>query len=494
MSVSRAAIKHCYSSSCALEEAIEAETVAASGSLVDHAFSLCGGNLRRDSSSVTALPNIRPRDSDSCVHALEVIMQSTIAASPVRFHRGFTLVELLVVIAIIGTLVGLLLPAVQVAREASRKSQCANNLKQQVLGITNYEAANRVLPTSGLSIEAAPYPTFNVRSLYSEILGFIEQERLAARWQPKRPYWHTGVAGDGSTNAVLAATKIGTLLCPSNTISKDSFAGKPTVDTLQPEAFQYYGSTDYMPLSFTSILPGGFVPYSTDDAEIFAIRDVDYVQITRRSGLLTVDNSSTMGTALDGVSNTVVIWEASGRSSMNAGAVLRFSRWFYSTAAGRTYLSNGDNDSVPDWQDMATPNPGITEHSHFWPASWFMLEGTIPNRWADPDCAGGVSGPWNGYNPVENFINNNRSILPGVKSKFGGALDSAPSPPTKPSDGCTWQAINCGPNDEPFSLHAGTGCFAGFADGAVRFLSSKTGGDVIRQLCDPADGEQPLPY
>lgn len=64
-------------------------------------------------------------------------------------QSGFTLVELLVVIAIIGMLVGLLLPAVQQAREATRQMQCGNNLKNMALGALNHESQHRSLPTGG---------------------------------------------------------------------------------------------------------------------------------------------------------------------------------------------------------------------------------------------------------------------------------------------------------------------------------------------------------
>ena len=69
-------------------------------------------------------------------------------------RKGFTLVELLVVIAIIGILIGMLLPAVQQVREAARRTQCLNNMRQVALASLNFESANMHLPTSGLTPDA----------------------------------------------------------------------------------------------------------------------------------------------------------------------------------------------------------------------------------------------------------------------------------------------------------------------------------------------------
>lgn len=93
-----------------------------------------------------------------------------LAVSP----RAFTLVELLVVIAIIGVLVALLLPAVQAAREAARRAQCANNIKQWGLAVQNYHGAIKALPPSRIDDGLATWMWL--------VLPYMEQQSLSTQW------------------------------------------------------------------------------------------------------------------------------------------------------------------------------------------------------------------------------------------------------------------------------------------------------------------------
>ena len=98
-----------------------------------------------------------------------------------RQRTAFTLVELLVVIAIIGILIALLLPAVQSAREAARRTQCANNLKEIGLSIHEYHDSKKELPPSAITEHKASWAVF--------ILPYLEQEALCNEWDIGRNFY-----------------------------------------------------------------------------------------------------------------------------------------------------------------------------------------------------------------------------------------------------------------------------------------------------------------
>jgi prepilin-type N-terminal cleavage/methylation domain-containing protein len=121
-------------------------------------------------------------------------------------RTAFTLVELLVVIAILGVLVALLLPAVQAAREAARKAQCANNLRQMALAVHNYESAHRRLPPSAV-VDLTTTATGNNVSwgVHGRILPYLEQAGLADRVDLSQG-WDFQTAIDGVRVPVYACS------------------------------------------------------------------------------------------------------------------------------------------------------------------------------------------------------------------------------------------------------------------------------------------------
>jgi prepilin-type N-terminal cleavage/methylation domain-containing protein len=132
-------------------------------------------------------------------------------------RRGFTLVELLVVIAVIGVLINLLLPAVQNAREAARRMQCRNNLKQLTLAVSNYESAHKCLPPAGL-VGGPNYSDINTGPVDSRsgqmiswivlVLPFMEEQSLYQRFDLSQSVLNQ--------TSDPQATPLKTLICPSD--------------------------------------------------------------------------------------------------------------------------------------------------------------------------------------------------------------------------------------------------------------------------------------
>jgi len=140
-------------------------------------------------------------------------------------RRAFTLVELLVVIAIIGILIALLLPAVQAAREAARRSQCANNLKQAGLALHNYHDTHRCFPSQGQGTETGNQATSTRRGLSALVmmLPYMEQGALYDQFSspqasPAYPAW--GPVPWYGWNFRPHNNQVATMLCPSDGASQ----------------------------------------------------------------------------------------------------------------------------------------------------------------------------------------------------------------------------------------------------------------------------------
>jgi prepilin-type N-terminal cleavage/methylation domain-containing protein len=135
-----------------------------------------------------------------------------------KSHHGFTLVELLVVITIIGILIALLLPAVQAAREAARRAQCTNNLKQIGLATLNYEQQWHKLPP-GAFWQTAAGNLINHGSILIRLLPYIEQQSLYDQFNFTGTLTSNTSTDNqtyrGSTK-LLGSAVIATYLCPSD--------------------------------------------------------------------------------------------------------------------------------------------------------------------------------------------------------------------------------------------------------------------------------------
>jgi prepilin-type N-terminal cleavage/methylation domain-containing protein/prepilin-type processing-associated H-X9-DG protein len=364
-------------------------------------------------------------------------MRSRTRSQPDR--PAFTLIELLVVIAIIAVLIALLLPAVQSAREAARRAQCTNNLKQLGLALHNYESSNGSFPPGGESTN------------FTNPSGVASSQFVDGGWSTLArilPYMEGGAAFNAlnfnlaeyndatGQNYTGASQVVAVFLCPSSTRSPDG--GRDGVDPNDPYSNinNGYGYNDYGPTVYTDISPIAAIG-GLGSTQAVPFRD----KTTRANGLLK-QGKTRIAEVTDGTSNTITIAEDAGRDSRYLSP---YTEGYWDGVSTRQAAMALINPNDPG------PSGGYTPYRRYW-------------RWAEPDEGYGVSGtPNNKFRPDHEVANW----------------------PTSPYIA---QGNNAGNNDEIASFHPG-GANLLFGDGSVRFLKDSVNPVTLRALVTLSAGE-----
>ena len=219
--------------------------------------------------------------------------------------RGFTLVELLVVIAIIGTLVGLLLPAVQAARESARATQCRNNMKQIGIALQNFHDARQSFPYGGrIPVTSSGAGNWNWRV---DILPFMEETSLYSSLSlTASSVWRSN---SGVTGSKLYTATVPSFQCPSSL-----FPSRYAAATTELTDLIYSGSSTVQLIDYVGIsgaaTSGLADPFGRSNQCATALNGM--CGTFCRNGMLTVETRR-MKDATDGTSSTIIVAEQSGQ-------------------------------------------------------------------------------------------------------------------------------------------------------------------------------------
>jgi prepilin-type N-terminal cleavage/methylation domain-containing protein/prepilin-type processing-associated H-X9-DG protein len=220
------------------------------------------------------------------------------------YRTGFTLVELLVVIAIIGVLVALLLPAVQSAREAARRMQCTNNLKQLGLALHNFHDVNKIFPAADDELPTSPSLSNKWKASWMPyILPYVEQQALFQQYRFDR-HWADTATNDHANGPIKQNIKA--FLCPSA-------PGRNTRPTNTNRA-----NTDYAATTEREY-PNPFL--SAYEASAVSQGDPNFIGVLGHNVLLSLNPASIrpanhrMASITDGTSNTFILAECAGRNT-----------------------------------------------------------------------------------------------------------------------------------------------------------------------------------
>ncbi len=233
---------------------------------------------------------------------VDVLISST---GDTKMHRrGVSLVELLVSVAIIGLLLGLVLPAVQAARESARRTHCSSNLRQIGLALHSFEITHRVFPASGWTTVGPNNPAGKYVGWRAMILPYMEQSSIQATYDFQQHWWH-------EPNLQIGQSGLAIFLCPSvgGRVAVLDIIAKPPRPSMRLPA--PLAPADYEALM--GVQPSSINPHLPQPV----------YNATNRFAVLHRNSQTRMADIVDGVTHTIMVVEAAGRPAVFRAGRLR---------------------------------------------------------------------------------------------------------------------------------------------------------------------------